>query len=265
MATPTFIAGACFVIVAMLAYGTTQTRLLYSDPACQTASCSNATGGGGSNGVTLKTNARRGIGGKQGSARPGGKVHQPQGAAAPGKSGATAGTKSSTSPTPHASPTPPTSIGGGQPGPDAAILFRTLKTWKGGFTASVTISNHGSSAFEGWQLWLRYRVTGIEHVWNARWFPDSPQAPNAGIVAPPNSQQRVMPGASERFTFRASGILGAPIGCSFDGYTCSFKSLSGGKKKPPPATGSHGKSSGGKGSGGKGSGTGGSGGKKKQA
>jgi hypothetical protein len=272
MATPTFIAGACFVIVATLAYGTTQTRLLYSDPSCQSASCSSAAGHG-SGGVTLRTNARQGVGGgKQGSLPAGGQVHHPQGAVVPGKSTSATGTKgagASPSPSPQGSsspPTPPTSIGGGgEPGPDVAVLFRTVKTWKGGFTASVTISNHGSSAFEGWQLWLRYRATDIEHVWNASWFPDSAQTPNVGIVAPPNSRQQVLPGTSERFTFRASGTPGAPIGCSFDGYTCSFKSAAGTKKGAPPTTGGSGGSgsggSGVSGSGGKASGGGGGGGK----
>jgi hypothetical protein len=241
MATPTFLAGACFVIVASLAYGTTQTHLLYSEP-CQQASCSTAGGQDSGPGVTLKTKADRGTGGQTDSVHSGAKGHQPQGSAVSGP-GSTAtkpsggGTTGRTSPRP---PRPPVTIDDGQPGPHVAILFSTVKAWHGGFMAAVTIANHGGSALQGWQLWLRYRSTDIERMWGAHWFPDSARAPNVGLVAPPTGQQKVKPGATERFTFRGTGRPSAPVGCSFDGYHCTFRVSAGGKQPAPPPTNSGG-------------------------
>jgi hypothetical protein len=235
MATPTFLVGACFVIVASLAYGTTQTHLLYSEP-CQSASCS-APGGHDRDGVTLNTKAHPGVGGKANSARSGAQAHRAQGSASSGP-GSTA-TKHSgggaNGRVSHQSP-PPVAVGDGQSGPHVAILFSTVKRWPGGFVAAVTIANHGGSALEGWQLWLRYRTTNIERMWGARWFPDSARAPNVGLVAPPASQRQVKPGATERFNFRGTGPPRAPAGCSFDGYHCTFKVSAGGGRPAPPPT-----------------------------
>ncbi|HEX4062263.1 MAG TPA: cellulose binding domain-containing protein [Streptosporangiaceae bacterium] len=235
MATPTFLVGACFVIVASLAYGTTQTHLLYSEP-CQSASCS-LPGGHQSNGATLKTRDHSGAGGKTESARSGARAHEAEGSASSGHGSTT--TKPSggvTGPASHKPPQPPVTVAGGQPGPRVAILFSTVKAWHGGFLAAVTIANHGKSALAGWQLWLRYRTTDIQHVWGARWFPDSARAPNVGLVAPPASQRQVKPGATERFTFRGTGRPRAPAGCAFDGYQCTFKVSAGGNQPQPPGT-----------------------------
>jgi Cellulose binding domain len=238
MATPTFLAGACFVIVATLAYGTTQTHLLYSEP-CQSASCSLPDGPGG-NGVTLKTKAQPGLGGKTDSVHSGGRAHQVQGSATSGPGSTATKPSGGGTTTGRTSPKPPVTIGDGQSGPRVAILFSKVKSWHGGFMAAVTIANHGRSALAGWQLWLRYRTTDIERMWGAHWFPDSQRAPNVGLVAPPSSQRQVKPGATERFTFRATGPARAPIGCSFDGYHCSFKVSAGGRQPQPPSTNSGG-------------------------
>ena len=231
MATPTFLVGACFVIVATLAYGTTQTHLLYSEP-CQSASCSPPSGHQ-SNGVTLKTKARRGVGAKTDSAHSGARAHQTRGSKSsdPGSAVTKPSGSGATGPASHK---PPVTMDGGQPGPSVAIFFSTVKAWHGGFVGAITITNRGRSALEGWQLWLRYRTTDIEHMWDAHWFPDSARAPNVGLAAPPTAQQQVKPGATERFTFRGTGRPGAPIGCSFDGYQCTFKVSAGGRQPQPP-------------------------------
>jgi hypothetical protein len=232
LATPTFLTGACFVLVAAMAYGTAQPHLLYSEPSCQAARCSVVTPHQ-NGGVTLKTTARPELGSKQSPAHSG-RVHQAEGvpsSAGDGGSHAShpAGAQHVKTPQPPpAPPTPPTSMGGGHPGPRVAILFHTVKRWHGGFIAAITIANHSNSALDGWQLWLRYRITEINWMWGARWFPDSAQARNAGLVAPPASAPKVKPGANERFTFRASGTPAAPVGCSFDGYHCTFKTITGG-------------------------------------
>jgi hypothetical protein len=232
LATPTFLAGACCVIAATLAYGTTQTHLLYSEPGCQAAHCSAPGPKGNANrnsGTTLKTSARPGVGGEHGPAHGGGQVHQPQGVPSPPGSGTPPSHHAAhpASQSPPQPPSPPVTVGGGQPGPRVAVLYHTLKTWHGGFLAAITIANHGTSALDGWQLWLQYRVTEIDHVWGAHWFPYSAKVRNAGLVAAPASQPKVKPGAVERFTFRATGTPGAPAGCSFDGYRCTVKTVAG--------------------------------------
>jgi Cellulose binding domain len=229
LATPTFLAGACFVLVATMAYGTTQTHLLYSEPTCQAARCSIASPHQ-NGGVTLKTSARPGVGGSHRPAHPGGQGHQPGGspsttAGGGGHTSHPAGTHHASSPQ-SLSQSPP-SVGGGSHGPQVAILFHTLKRWHGGFMAAITIANHSKSALDGWQLWLRYRVTGIDRMWGAHWFPASAHGRNAGLAAALSSEPKVKPGGNERFTFRASGTPAAPVGCSFDGYRCTFKIVTG--------------------------------------
>src|SRR5579875_703176 len=226
LATPTFLAGACIVIVATLAYGTTQTHLLYSQPTCQSARCSTP-GGHGNRGVTLKTTARPGVGRQHAPAPKKSPVHE-AGGALPSPGGGSSASPHTGAPSGQSAPPPPVSVGGGQPGPKVAILFNPTRTWRGGFTAVVTIANRGRSALDGWQLWLRYRSSEIRRVWGARWFPGSAKARNVGLVAAPASQPKVRPGSSERFTFTASGVPSAPLGCLFDGYHCSFKGLAGG-------------------------------------
>jgi Cellulose binding domain len=247
LATPTFLAGVCFVLVATMAYSTTQTHLLYSQPTCKAASCS-AAGPHQGGGVTLKTTARPAGGGKHGQAHSGLRVPKHEGSpsltAGDGShSSHQAGAHHATSPQPP--PRPPV-VGSGHQGPRVALLFSTLKKWHGGFIAASTIANHGKSALDGWQLWLRYRTTQIDRVWGGHWFPYSAQDRNVGLVAAPTGEPNVKPGANERFTFRASGTPAAPIGCSFDGYHCTFKTVaggghpaqsSGGKRKPDPKHG----------------------------
>jgi hypothetical protein len=242
LGTPTFLAAACFVLVATMAYPTTQTHLLYSQPGCQAAHCSAASGPGG--GVTLKTSARPGVGGKHRPANGGARAHRNEGVPSSSDGGGSpthhpAGTHHAKAPS--QTPTPPVSVGGGQRGPRVSLLFQTLKKWHGGFMAAITIANHGKSALDGWQLWLRYRITQVDRVWGARWFPGSVRS--AGLAAASIGQPRIKPGASERFTFRASGATGAPIGCSFDGYHCTFKSVAGGGDQSSP--GHHHKTGGG--------------------
>jgi hypothetical protein len=237
MATPTFIAGACVVIVATLAYGTTQTHLLYSGmpPACQAASCS-ATGPGGSNGVTLKTSARPGLGDERAHDADGAQTPAAGGPSTPGRAQQT----STPSPGPGAPPSqtvtppPPLTVGDGEPGLQVAIWFKALKTWDGGFLAEVTVVNHGRTPLAGWQLWLRYRVTQVDHVWGARFFPQDTTSRSVGMMAPPPRQPPVRAGGSERFTFKASGPLGAPAGCEFDGYTCGFRTVASGTQSGSP-------------------------------
>lgn len=221
VATPTFLAGACIVVVAVLAYGTAQTHLLFSGlpppPACQSASCSNA-GPGGGNGVPLKTSARPATGGEPQPAA--GRRGRLAGPLATGARPATRpGSGGSQGRTAGPAPQPPSASGPG--GPKVAVAYRTLRRLPGGFLAAITIWNRGRSSLAGWQLWVRYRQARIDHVWGARWFPASPLA-RTGLVAPPAGQRPLRPGTGARFTIRVTGPAGPPAGCVFDGYRCTF-------------------------------------------
>jgi hypothetical protein len=205
MATPTFAAGACVLLAAVLAYGTTQTHLAFRGlgPACGGASCSPAGGG------------------QAGAARP-------HGAGAPGKAYANGYARS------HAAPDPGANANAGRlagnmsstaasPGLPVVIAYRTVRRWDGGFVAMMTITNRSRSAIPDWLLFVRYRRARMDRVWGARWYPAGPHRPRAGVVAPRPGQLVLRPGASAKFSFRASGHFGPPAGCIFDTARCRFR------------------------------------------
>jgi hypothetical protein len=222
VATPTFIAGASFVIVATLAYGTTQTHLLYSGmgPACASASCTVASPQAAGGQPNAASATRGTVGGRD--SRPG------------TGTGANAGTSGSSSqrggsPSGQTEPRP----GSGQPSPGSTasagsaksrvvIVYRTLRNRHNGFTAAITITNHSTRAIKGWQLWMRYKASRIGAMWGVRWFPVSQHARGIGTAVPEPTQQTLKPGATVRFTFQADGSPGAPSGCVFDGDHCNF-------------------------------------------
>jgi hypothetical protein len=224
MATPTFVAGFCTVLAAILAYGTTQTHLLYSNglpPACAEASCSTASPQPG-NGGPLGESASPGITGTHGT-RPGRPQQAPE---QPATGGGGGGARPDRSPGTHAghraAPQHQAHPPGGSRGPDVAVVYHTQKRWSGRFTATVTIINNGQMVLSGWQLRMNYRRVKIDSLWGARWFPASPSSGN-GLVAAPAGQRPLRPGMSARFSFRAGGVPGQPGGCAFDGYRCTYR------------------------------------------
>lgn len=222
LVTPTFVAGACIVLIAALAYGTTQTHLLYSGqmPACAAASCSAATPQE-AGGIPFRVSATPATGDAQGSGSRG--TGQGQGAGgAPNASSGPQGSQAGPGAGYGGWPAPTATATASSPTSRVIIVYRSLQRWRGGFLAAITISNHGRSAIAGWQMWMRYRADRIDHLSGARWFPASPKAHGIGLVAPRSGQQSLRPGASVRFVFRATGLAGPPSGCAFDGDPCSF-------------------------------------------
>lgn len=220
MATPTFLAGFCTVLASILAYGTTQTHLLYSSglPACAEASCSSASphsGIGGALGSGKHAGHR--IDGKH--VARGGQRQQAPDQPAPGAGRRPRANRSPGGPARHnaARRWHP----GGSQGPRVVVVYRTQKRSSGQFIAAVTITNRGKAVLTGWQLGMRYRQATISDMWGARWIPADPRS-RAGLAAAPVNQRPLRPGMSARFVFLAHGAAGPPGGCAFDGYRCTF-------------------------------------------
>jgi hypothetical protein len=221
--TPTFLASASIVIVAILAYGTTRTHLLYSGmgPACASASCTN-TSPQASGGVPNAASAREGTRAGHGSAsgpkggssanHESGRTGQPGGSPGNQNYGGMPGTQ----------PNPVATAGAGPAKSRVVIVYRTLRSVRGGFYATITISNRGKILIKGWQLWMHYGSSRINHVTGARWFPASAKAHGTGLAVPEPDNATLRPGGTVRFTVQSSGSPGAPDGCVFDGNHCSF-------------------------------------------
>lgn len=259
MVTPTFVAGFCLVLASILAYGTTQTHLLYSSglpPACAAASCTSAgpqsvKGGTLGRSASPEHKARHGARARQPRQTPGQQTpgqqtagqqtagQQTPGQQAAGGGGNTPAGQSAGPPSRHpAKPgSSPASPGGGTPGPRVAVVYRTQKRSSGQFLAAVTITNRGKTALSGWQLGMRYRWATISRMWGARWFPAGPQS-RAGLAAAPTGQRPLRPGMRVRFVYLAHGPAGPPGGCAFDGHQCMFRARGPGKPHSP-APGRH--------------------------
>ena len=219
LATPTFAVAIGLLFATALAYGTTQTHLVFSGGgtgACASASCTSAgpgqsplhSGSGGRNGSAQGSGAAgAGTGSGGQTATTQGSVTTRRGTQSPANSSPSAGDRS-----------PGHQVGASQP----AIAYRLVKSWHGGFQAAITVTNHGKAPITGWQLWLRYQTSQISRVWRARWYPANRRVPSSGLVAPASGQQTLRPGGSYHFVFQASGKSGTPDGCLFNGYHCSI-------------------------------------------
>ena len=122
-------------------------------------------------------------------------------------------TTPSTSP-PTTPPTTPPTNGG------ACRVAATISAWNTGLTASVTITNTGTSAINGWSLGFTLPSgQTITQGWNATYSPASGQvtAHNASYNA------AIAPGASVNIGYQANhtGNSGAPTGFTLNGAACS--------------------------------------------
>jgi hypothetical protein len=220
LATPTFAVGIGIIVAAALAYSTTQTHLVFSggDPACVSASCTTSiTHNNG--GEPLRSSDQREHGASRGSRAAAGGAQEQQGAnsARVGSPGSPAGGHAGQ---PAGSRDPKTSAPGTNRAP--VIEYKTLRRWRGGFDAAVTLTNRSKTTITGWQLWLRYQTNQINRIWHAAWFPANSRAPASGLVVPQRGEQLLKPGEVYRFEFQANGPAGSPIGCLFNGYRCNF-------------------------------------------
>lgn len=226
--TPTFIASASVVIVATLAYGTTQTHLLYNgtNGSCASANCQYAPpaeAGGAPNAESAERGAVT-LPGVTSSAR--------SQAPTPSTSGTSQGGSPVSIPSSPASPTPARgplapgpgpSTGTGSAKPKVAVSYQTVKKLTHGYSSAITITNRSKAPIKGWQLWLHYKALWISHVTGVRWFPATAHSRGTGMIVPEPSHQNLAPGASIRFTYQLNGTkLAAPTECVFDGDHCTF-------------------------------------------
>ncbi|MBM0278166.1 cellulose binding domain-containing protein, partial [Micromonospora tarensis] len=111
-------------------------------------------------------------------------------------------------------PTTPPPTGGG------CRVGYTVNAWNSGLTASVAITNTGSSAVNGWELTFTL-PTGqrITSGWNAQY------APSSGAVTARNVSYNaaIAPNASVEIGFQATheGGTGKPTSFALNGAACS--------------------------------------------
>jgi hypothetical protein len=121
-------------------------------------------------------------------------------------------------PTPTAVPTTPVPT---TPGPATACrIAYTTTDWSGGFTASVNITNTGTSAVNGWTL--RFTFPGNQRIgqgWSATWSQSGSQVTAASLSYNGN----LAPGASTSVGFNGtfSGSNPRPTAFTLNGNTCA--------------------------------------------
>ena len=221
LTTPTFAAGIGIIVAAALAYGTTQTHLVFSggEPACASAACTSSTAhGDAGQPLGQSDHGNSGSSGGSSSAGPNSNGRQAADSAGTNSAGRPAGANQGQ---PRGSQhSGQSSSSGGNHAP--VIAYKTLRHWHGGFEAAITLSNRSKVTVSGWQLWLRYKTSQINHVWHAVWYPANSRAPASGLIVPQRGEQQLKPGAVYRFEFQAKGPPSPPIGCLFNGYHCTF-------------------------------------------
>ncbi|MFI1990976.1 glycoside hydrolase family 11 protein [Actinoplanes sp. NPDC020271] len=127
------------------------------------------------------------------------------------------------SPPPSSTPpssTPPSSTPPDPGGSGACRVTNAVNAWNTGLTDTITITNTGSSAINGWSL--KFTLPSGQTItsgWNATYSPSSGQvtATNAGYNG------SLPPGGSTTIGFQAdhSGNTGAPSGFTLNGAACS--------------------------------------------
>lgn len=144
--------------------------------------------------------------------------HTPTPATTPTAS-ASAPARASTSAAPTPSRTPPAPT----PSPSPTVTkqavsvgYSVVQQWSGGFQGEFTISNHGSTAINGWELAAALPGDWIYTVWDASYRISG----DVVIMDPPSYQQTIAPGASLTENFTAGGNTTSPASCTFNGAPC---------------------------------------------
>ncbi|MFY1691470.1 cellulose binding domain-containing protein [Plantactinospora sp. WMMB782] len=128
----------------------------------------------------------------------------------------------STQPTPSATPTaPPTVVPttppGGGTGPRVTYA---MNTWNSGFTASIGITNTGTSTIDGWTLAFTLPSgQSITSAWNATYSPASGQVSVRNV----SYNGTLAPGATVEFGFQAThtGNTAEPTAFTLNGIPCT--------------------------------------------
>jgi acetylxylan esterase len=125
-------------------------------------------------------------------------------------------TTPSTSPSAGASPSPSSSATGG-----ACRVGYGVNAWNTGFTASVTVTNTGTTAVNGWTLAFTLPAgQTVTSAWNAT------VSPSGGAVTARDVAYNavIAPGGSATFGFQAThtGGTGAPAAFTLNGAACAL-------------------------------------------
>ncbi|MBY8877200.1 GH12 family glycosyl hydrolase domain-containing protein [Actinacidiphila acidipaludis] len=115
-----------------------------------------------------------------------------------------------------------TSSGGttGGTGSSSCKVSFTPQTWAGGYTASVTVSNTGSAAVNGWRVGFTLPSgQTVTSAWNATISPSSGSVTASSLAY--NAQ--IPAGGSQSFGFQGaySGTFAQPSGFTLNGTSCS--------------------------------------------
>lgn len=154
-------------------------------------------------------------------------VGEPDGAVPTPTPTASASPTASPTPSPTASPTPtttPTSTPSASPtptaSPTACTVTYTANAWSTGFTASLRLTNSGTSTLDGWTLALTYTDgQRLDAGWSATW------SQSASVVTATNAPWNgtLAPGASVEIGFNGThgGTAGTPAAATLDGRPCT--------------------------------------------
>ncbi|GAB3893096.1 cellulose binding domain-containing protein [Microbispora bryophytorum] len=122
------------------------------------------------------------------------------------------------SPTPSPTPSPSASPSGGTgTGPRVAY---TMNSWNSGFTASISITNTGTSTINGWTLSFTLPSgQSITSGWNATYSPSSGQVSAANV----SYNGTIAPGATVDIGFQAThtGNTAEPTAFTLNGVPCT--------------------------------------------
>ncbi|MFI9639978.1 cellulose binding domain-containing protein [Micromonospora sp. NPDC051925] len=120
--------------------------------------------------------------------------------------------------TPTPTPTPtPTSTPGGGTGPRVAY---TVSSWDAGFTASISITNTGTSTIDGWTLAFTLPSgQTITSGWNATYSPSSGQVSARNV----SYNGTIAPGSTVDIGFQAThtGNTAKPTAFTLNGIPCT--------------------------------------------
>ncbi len=122
------------------------------------------------------------------------------------------------SPSPSPSPSPSASPSGGT-GTGPRVSY-TMSTWNNGFTASISITNTGTSAIDGWTLAFTLPSgQSITSGWNATYSPSSGQVSARNV----SYNGTIAPGATIDIGFQAThtGNTAEPTAFTLNGVPCT--------------------------------------------
>jgi endonuclease YncB( thermonuclease family) len=129
-------------------------------------------------------------------------------------------TTPSTPPPSRPAPTTTTTTTPPPPARPCAVAYRIVGQWQGGFQATVTVRNTGTTTTNGWTLrWNFANGESVREMWNAspRQFGATVDAVNADY------NPQIAPGGSVEVGFNGNshGVQTAPSSFTFNGAQCS--------------------------------------------